>query len=200
MSRVTAALAVLGACLLAAGCSTQSTKDRYIADYQPLNDRLVKVNEDLVEAINTASTASPGRFARELTPLSGEMTTLSRQIRALDTPEDLREESGSLSRRLRRTGAGVDRTAGYARRADSQGLVRSTRTLADEVNGVIRASRKPIPEQFAFGRIDRGTNAIVYRAQVEILAMSGVAEVKSLILVSRAEMDCEGSHGDRHGL
>lgn len=135
-------LLVLSCATLALTGCFQSTKDRYIADYQPLNDRLVKVNDRLVEAINTASTRSPGRFASELTPLSGEMTTLSRQINALDTPEDLREESGSLSRRLKRTGAGVGRTAGFARRADSRGLVSSTKELADEVNGVILAARK----------------------------------------------------------
>ena len=42
------------------GC-LESSKDRFIADYQPLNDRLVKVNGKLVKTLNTPS--SPDRLA-----------------------------------------------------------------------------------------------------------------------------------------
>ena len=67
------------------------------------------LNDRLVRTLGTPS--SPDRLAGELAPLPGEMDRLGRQIAALETPEDLREESAALSRSLARTGAGVDRTA-----------------------------------------------------------------------------------------
>ena len=134
-----AALLALAAALGAAGC-LQSSKDRYIADYQPLNDRLMKVNDRMVRTLNTSS--SPGTLARELAPLSGQLTRLGRQISDLDTPEDLRQESAALSRSLERTGRGADRTATVARRADRRALVAATRDLADGVNAVIRRSQR----------------------------------------------------------
>ncbi len=132
---------LLGAVLALTGCF-ESTKDRYVSDYQPLNDRLVKVNQELVEAINTASARGPRRLAGELTPLAGELEVLSRQIADLDTPEDLRQESATLTRRLRRTGRGAGSTAALARRPDRTGLASATTELADQVNGVIRATRR----------------------------------------------------------
>ena len=121
--------------LALAGC-LESSKDRFIADYQPLNDRLVTVNGKLVKALNTPS--SPDRLATELTPLSGELTRLSRQISDLDTPEDLRQESGALARTLARTGTGADTAAAAAREADRRALVDATKALADDVNRGIR--------------------------------------------------------------
>ena len=128
-------LALICAPLAFAGCM-QSSKDRYIADLQPLNDRLVTVNGKLVKTLNTPS--SPDRLATELTPLSGELTRLSRQIEGLDTPEDLRQESDALSRTLARTGSGADRAAGAARAADRRALLAATKRLADDVNRGIR--------------------------------------------------------------
>ena len=129
--------------VLAAGIQTgclQSSKDRYIADYQPLNDRIVKVNDRMVDTLNTPS--SPGKLARELTPLSGQLTRLGRQISDLDTPEDLRQESAALSRSLTRTANGAGRTASAAREADGRALVDATRDLADDVNALIRRSER----------------------------------------------------------
>ncbi len=128
-------VALLCAALALTGCF-ESSKDRFIADYQPLNDRLVSVNGKLVKTLNTPS--SPDKLATELTPLSGELTRLSRQISDLDTPEDLRQESGALSRTLARTGAGADTAATAAREADRRALVNATKALADDVNRGIR--------------------------------------------------------------
>lgn len=141
MRKALVLLLFLPAGLLAGGC-LQSSKDRYIADLKPLNNRLVKVNDQMVETISTASTRSPRRFAAELTPLSGQLITLSRQIGDLDTPEDLRQESAALTRSLDTTGAGANRTATFARRADARALTRATMDLADEVNRVIKANRR----------------------------------------------------------
>ena len=132
-------LLALAAALGPAGC-LQSSKDRYIADYQPLNDRILKVNDRIVDTLNTPS--SPGKLSRELTPLSGQLTRLGRQIADLDTPEDLRQESAALSRSLTRTGEGAGRTAVAAREADGPALVHATRDLADDVNALIRRSQR----------------------------------------------------------
>jgi len=121
--------------LALSGC-LESSKDQFIADYQPLNDRLVTLNGKLVKTLNTPS--SPDRLATELTPLSGELTRLSRQISGLDTPEDLRQESDALSRTLARTGSGADRAASAARAADRRDLLAATKRLADDVNRGIR--------------------------------------------------------------
>ena len=135
-----AAVLALAAALGPAGCSMESSKDRYIADYQPLNDRIVKVNDRMVDTLNTPS--SPGKLARELTPMSAQLTRLGRQIADLDTPEDLRQESAALSRSLTRTAGGADRTASAAREADGPALVDATRDLADDVNALIRRSER----------------------------------------------------------
>jgi len=139
--RLPSLLVLLAACLALPGC-LQSSKDRYVADYEPLNNRLVRVNGELVEAINTAATRSPRHFATELRPLSGELTRLSRQIGDLDTPEDLREESAVLTRTLKVTGAGANRTATYARRYDRRALADATVKLAEDANRLIRANRR----------------------------------------------------------
>ncbi len=133
------ALPVLAA-LAAGGCDLESGKDRYVADYQPLNDRVVQLNERLVKTLNTPG--SPGRLAGELAPLSRQLDRLSRQVAALDTPEDLREESAALSRSLARTGAGAGRTATFARSADRPALVASTRRLADDVNLLAQRTKR----------------------------------------------------------
>ena len=86
------------------------------------------MNGKLVKTLNTPS--SPDRLATELTPLSGELTRLSRQISDLDTPEDLRQESGALTRTLARTGAGAGTAADAAREADRRALVDATKALA----------------------------------------------------------------------
>jgi hypothetical protein len=136
--RLLSALAA-AAVLLAAGCG-QSTKDRYIDDYSPLNDRLLTANDRLVRAINTAPGKSPTELATELKPLSGEMSRLSRQIAGLDTPEDLRQESAALARDLDRTGRGAGRTASAAKRRDRHAMAVATLDLAHSVNRVSRAA------------------------------------------------------------
>jgi len=129
------AMLMLAVAVTLSGC-LQSSKDRYIADYEPLNDRLLTVNKRLVRTLNTST--SPHRLASELTPLSGELNQLSRQISRLDTPEDLRQESDALSRTLARTGADADRTASAARRRNRRALLGASRNLADQVNRGIR--------------------------------------------------------------
>jgi len=138
--RLAPPLVVLCSCLAAAGCGLESGKDRYVADYQPLNDQVVQLNERLVKTLNTPS--SPGRLAGELAPLSSRLDRLSRQVAALDTPEDLREESTALSQSLARTGAGAGRTATFARNADRPALVASTRRLADDVNRLAQRTKR----------------------------------------------------------
>ena len=132
-------LLVLPAGVLAGGCA-ESSKDRFISDYQPLNDQMVKVNGQLVDTLNTPS--SPGKLADELTPLGGRLNRLSRQVSDLDTPEDLREESAAVSRSLARTGAGADRTAAFAREADRRALVGATKELAADVNRLVRETKR----------------------------------------------------------
>lgn len=133
-------LVLLCTCLALAGCSLESKKNRYAEDYRPLNDQVVQVNERLVTTLNTPS--SPGKLAAELRPLSGRLARLSREVAALDTPEDLREESEALSRSLARAGQGARRTAGFARHADRPALVAATRRLADDVNALNRRTKR----------------------------------------------------------
>ncbi len=88
----TVLLALPCAPLALAGC-IESSKDRYIADYQPLNDRSGKVNDRLVETLNTPS--SPGKLAARADAAVGR----ARPAWAARSPTSTRPRTCARSRR-----------------------------------------------------------------------------------------------------
>jgi hypothetical protein len=129
-------LLLLAACVaLLAGCG-QSEKDKYIEAYSPLNTRLVKVNDKLARTINASGEKSNAQVAREFAPLGTQLGTLSKEIRALDTPTDLQQESKALTRSLDRTQAHVEALTAAARKNDSQGLATASTELPAEANNI----------------------------------------------------------------
>ncbi len=127
--------------VIAGGCG-QSEKDKYIDSYRPLNSRLVKLNDDLARTINGSETKTNAELAREFTPLSTRLGALSRDIRKLNTPVDLRQESKALSQTLDTTRTDVDGVARAARRRDARGLAAASVRLPQEANRISAAANR----------------------------------------------------------
>ena len=126
---------------LLAGCG-QSEKDKYIEAYSPLNTRLVKVNDQLARTINAAGNKTNGEIAQEFTPLGTQLGSLSKDIRALDTPTDLQQESKALTRSLDRTQAHVEALTTAARKNNAQALATASTELPAEANNISDVANK----------------------------------------------------------
>jgi hypothetical protein len=135
-------LACCGALPVALGACGQSEKDKYIDAFSPLNTRLIKVNDDLARTINASQNKSNAKLAGEFAPLGVRLGTLSRQIRALDTPTDLEQESKALTETLDTARADVDGVATAARRRDARALATASVRLPDEANKISTAANR----------------------------------------------------------
>lgn len=123
------------------GCG-QSEKDKYIEAYSPLNTRLIKVNDDLARTINGSQNKSNAELAASFAPLGRQLRTLSRQIRALDTPADLRQESKALTDALDTARVDVDGVVSAARRKNPQALATASVRLPAEANKISSAANR----------------------------------------------------------
>jgi len=131
------ALVSCGALLAASlgGCG-QSEKDKYIDAYSPLNTRLIKVNDDLARTINGSQNKTNAQLAAGFAPLGKKLRTLSRQIGALDTPADLKQESKALTDTLDTTREDVDGVVAAARKEDARALAAVSMRLPDKANTI----------------------------------------------------------------
>lgn len=123
------------------GCG-QSEKDKYIDAYSPLNTRLIKVNDDLARTINGAQSKSNAQLAGAFAPLGRKLGTLSREIRALDTPTDLKQESKVLTDTLDAARVDVDGVAAAASRNDSRALAAASVRLPEKANKISTAANR----------------------------------------------------------
>jgi hypothetical protein len=118
-----------------AGCG-QSDKDKYIDDYKPLNDKLLKLGTSLGAAVNGASKESNTALSAKFAKLSGQFTTLSKDITALDTPSDLKDESKALTDSLDSTQKDVDAISKAAKASDPSAARSATVKLASDAQKV----------------------------------------------------------------
>lgn len=134
-------MSVVVVTLLASGCG-ESEKDKYIEDYKPLNERLLKVGEAVGRAPLEAGTESNANLARRFNRYADDLDRVNRDIAALDTPADLMEESKALTRTIGVVIADLEKIATAAREADERAAAAATLSLPDHANAVNRAQNR----------------------------------------------------------
>jgi hypothetical protein len=135
---VLAALALAGA---APGCGGDE-KDSYVDDYNPLNDRLLTLGESIGRAPLQAGPDSNSRLASRFRSYASQLDDVNRDIAALDTPADLRDESKALTSRIEVVVRDLRKISDAARRGDQQAAAAATLALTDHANEVNAAQNK----------------------------------------------------------
>ena len=115
MRRPALLLTLVLVALPAAACG-ESDKDKYIDDYKPLNDQLLDVGQDLSKAIQGADTQSDAQLAATFEGLAKELEGVRDDIADLDTPDDLKEESEALTKRIDSAVGGIEDISKAAQR------------------------------------------------------------------------------------
>ena len=133
--------ALAGAALMAAGCG-ESEKDKYVDDYNPLNERLLAIGEEVGRAPLEAGTESNAKLARRFDKYADDLDRVNKDIAALDTPDDLVDESKALTRSIVVVIADLERIATAAREADQRAAAAGTLSLTDHANAVNRAQNR----------------------------------------------------------
>lgn len=126
------------AVLVPTGCG-QGEKEKYIDDFKPLNDRLLRIGAALGGASLEASPEANVDLATELGRFASDLRDVNRDIAALDTPADLRAEAQSLTRTIDVVVTDLEKISGAARRGDRKEVAAATMALADDSNSVNRA-------------------------------------------------------------
>lgn len=99
MRRLAVLLPLALVAVLAAGCG-ESDKDKYIDDYKPLNNELIEIGQKLNRAVQNADTQTDAQLAATFERLGDELQQVGDDIADLDTPDDLKDESDRLTRRI----------------------------------------------------------------------------------------------------
>lgn len=118
-----------------AGCG-QSDKDKYINDYKPLNDKLLKLGDDLTSTVNGAGSDSNSQLASKFDGFDARFTSLRKQIIALNTPSDLKAPSKALTESLASTQKDVAAIAKAAKASDPSAARSATVKLAADAQTV----------------------------------------------------------------
>lgn len=132
-------LALLAAA--AAGCG-QSAKDKYIGDYKPLNDQLLKVGQELGRGVAGADKKSDAALARQFSGIAKDLASVNAKIKDLDTPAELKDESATLAKRIDATVKNVEDISKAAKDGDGQGAAAATVRLSSNASKVNIAQNK----------------------------------------------------------
>jgi hypothetical protein len=127
--------------LAAAGCG-ESEKDRYIEDYRPLNQRLLEIGERIGRAPLEAGDESNAKLAQRFNRYGDELDRVNRDIEALDTPDDLVDESKALNRAVGTVIVDLENVATAAREADPRRAAAAASLLTDHANAINRAQNR----------------------------------------------------------
>ncbi len=138
MRRPALLLTLVLVALPAAACG-ESDKDKYIDDYKPLNDQLLDVGQDLSKAIQGADTQSDAQLAATFEGLAKELEGVRDDIADLDTPDDLKEESDALTKRIDSAVGDIEDISKAAQENDAQAAAAATVALGAAAVQVNRA-------------------------------------------------------------
>ena len=139
--RLATALALLAIGASVGACG-ESEKDKYIDDFSPLNDELLVVGRDLSTALEGVESKSDAALAKQFGGLATRLEDVSKQIAALDTPADLKDESKALTEQLDTTTGDVEDIAKAARGNDAQAAAAATVQLSSDAQEVNKAQNK----------------------------------------------------------
>ena len=134
-------LALIALALPIAACG-ESEKDKYIDDYKPLNDQLLKVGSDLGTAAEGVESKSDAALARQFGALAKRLERVNGDIAALDTPDDLKDEAKALNKVIDTTTGDIEDIAKAARANDAQAAAAATLQLSTDAQEVNTAQNK----------------------------------------------------------
>jgi hypothetical protein len=134
-------LALALALLALAGCGESET-DKYVDEYSPLNDKLLKVGSDLGTTIEGADSKSDRALAKQLSALAARLDGVNKEIAALDTPAELKDEAKTLNKSLEKTTGDVEDFAGAAREHDAEAAAAAAVQLSTDAQAVNTAQNK----------------------------------------------------------
>ena len=136
------ALAALAAALVVvAGCGG-ADEGKYKQAYRVLNDRLLKIGEDLATGLRTARGKSNKELSEEFAAFALRLEAVNRDLRRIDTPDDLEDESSTLASRIDATVKSLKQISGAAANADAQAAAEATVELGENSRAVNRAQNE----------------------------------------------------------
>ena len=121
-----AALALAG--LAASGCG-QTEKEKYIDDYRPVNDRLLKIGQEIGTAPLAAGPQSNVKISEQFAKYASDLDDVRKDIAALDTPDSLKDESKALTSSIAVVETDLRDISGAAKRADKRAASAGTVAL-----------------------------------------------------------------------
>jgi len=133
--------ALVTAGLAASGCG-QSDKDRYVHDYKPLNDRLLRVGEAIGRAPIEAAPDSNAKLSARFRRYASDLNRVNKDIAALDTPGDLRADATALTRGIGAVVRDLEKISRAASRGDQKAVAATTVALRDGANMVNKAQNR----------------------------------------------------------
>jgi hypothetical protein len=134
-----AALALAGSA--ATGCG-QSEEDKYVEDYKPLNDRLLRVGVAIGAAPLEAGEQTNDQPAQRFSKYAADLDAVKKDIADLDTPSDLEDESLALTSSLEVVVEDLKKVASAAESGDKAAAAAATRALARDAARVNFAQNK----------------------------------------------------------
>ena len=141
LSRFATPLVLLAVAVPLAACGESET-DKYVDEYKPLNDKLLKIGSDLGTAIDGVESKSDAALAKQFTALASRLEDVNKEIAALDTPADLKDESKALNEALETTTGDVEDIAEAAQENNAQAAAAATLQLSTSAQEVNAAQNK----------------------------------------------------------
>ena len=139
--RLATPLALLALAVPVAACG-EDEKDQYIDDFKPLNDKLLDVGRDLGVAVQGADDQSDAALAKQFSGLATRLEGVKKEIAALDTPADLKDEAAALDKNLDATVGDLENISEAAGKNNAQGAAAATVQLATDAQRVNTAQNK----------------------------------------------------------
>ena len=134
------ALLVLGA-VAVAGCG-EDEKDAYIDAYKPQNDRLLAMGKTLGRGLQRADRKSNKALSEQFAAYALQLEDIGKDIRSLNTPSDLKDESDDLTTQIDATVKHLEEISGAAANNDPQGAAAATVELASSSRTLNSAQNK----------------------------------------------------------
>ena len=124
-----------------AGCG-EDEKDKFVEDYRPLNDRLLKIGSDLGEGLRSAGNKSNRRLAEQFAGFGLRLSAVAKDIRNLETPDELKDESSNLTARIDDVVKNLQDISGAAGTGDPQAAAAATVELGTTAQALNTAQNK----------------------------------------------------------
>jgi len=134
-------LALLALALALAACGESET-DKFVDDYTPLNDRLLKIGAELGDALEAVESQSDAALEKRFSALAKQLEDVNGEISALDTPADLQDEAKGLNTALDAATGDVEDIAKAAGAKDAEDAAAATLQLSSNAQKVNSAQNK----------------------------------------------------------